>query len=79
MTWQRGAVIMHPGPVNRGIELSAGVADGPRSVILEQAAHGLPVRMAVLFLVAGGPPHGQVSDIPVQWEFSATALPNGRT
>lgn len=45
--------IMHPGPVNRGIELSPEVADGPQSVILKQVANGLAVRMAVLQLVAG--------------------------
>lgn len=46
-------VVMHPGPVNRGIELSPEVADGPQSVILKQVANGLAVRMAVLQLVAG--------------------------
>ncbi|HXH81792.1 MAG TPA: aspartate carbamoyltransferase catalytic subunit [Candidatus Tectomicrobia bacterium] len=46
-------VIMHPGPVNRGIELSPEVADGPYSVILDQVAKGVAVRMAVLFLLAG--------------------------
>ena len=42
------AVIMHPGPINRGIEISDDVADGPRSLILDQVANGVPVRMAVL-------------------------------
>ena len=46
-------LIMHPGPINRGIELASSLADGPRSVILEQVTNGLAVRMAVLFLVAG--------------------------
>ena len=46
-------LIMHPGPVNRGIELSPEVADGPYSVILEQVANGVAVRMAVLYLLAG--------------------------
>jgi aspartate carbamoyltransferase catalytic subunit len=46
-------LIMHPGPINRGIELDSSLADGPRSVILEQVTNGLAVRMAVLFLVAG--------------------------
>ncbi len=46
-------IIMHPGPINRDVELSSEVADGPRSVILEQVTNGLAVRMAVLFLVAG--------------------------
>ena len=44
---------MHPGPVNRGVELSAEVADGPHSVILDQVTNGVAVRMAVLYLVAG--------------------------
>ena len=47
-------LIMHPGPVNRGIELSPDVADGPHSVILEQVTNGIAVRMAVLYLVSGG-------------------------
>jgi len=48
------AIVMHPGPMNRGIEIASDVADGERSVILEQVAHGVAVRMAVLFLVFGG-------------------------
>jgi aspartate carbamoyltransferase catalytic subunit len=47
-------LIMHPGPVNRGIELSPEVADGPYSVILDQVANGVAVRMAVLYLLLGG-------------------------
>ena len=47
------ALIMHPGPINRGVELDSVIADGPQSVILEQVTNGLAVRMAVLFLVAG--------------------------
>ena len=47
------AIVMHPGPVNRGVELSGEVADGERSVILEQVANGVAVRMAVLYLLAG--------------------------
>jgi aspartate carbamoyltransferase catalytic subunit len=46
-------VIMHPGPVNRGVEISAEVADGQRSVILDQVTNGLAVRMAVLYLLVG--------------------------
>jgi aspartate carbamoyltransferase catalytic subunit len=46
-------VVMHPGPINRGIEMSSEVADGANSVILEQVTNGIAVRMAVLFLVAG--------------------------
>ncbi len=45
---------MHPGPINRGVEIDSDVADGPRSVILEQVTNGLAVRMAVLYLCAGG-------------------------
>ncbi len=47
-------VIMHPGPINRGVEITADVADGPQSVILQQVTNGVAVRMAVLFLLAGG-------------------------
>ena len=47
-------LIMHPGPINRGIELASNVADGPHSVILEQVTNGVAVRMAVLFLLGGG-------------------------
>jgi aspartate carbamoyltransferase catalytic subunit len=43
-----GALVMHPGPINRGVELSPAVADGPRSVILEQVANGVAVRRAIL-------------------------------
>jgi aspartate carbamoyltransferase catalytic subunit len=52
-----GLVIMHPGPINRGVEISPEVADGPRSLILEQVTNGVAVRMAVLFLLAGGSVH----------------------
>lgn len=50
------AIVMHPGPINRGVELEPELADGPRSVILEQVTYGVAVRMAVLYLVAGSPP-----------------------
>ena len=50
---KKDALIMHPGPINRGIEIDSAVADGPQSVILEQVTNGLAIRMAVLFLVAG--------------------------
>jgi aspartate carbamoyltransferase catalytic subunit len=46
--------IMHPGPINRGVEIDSEIADGERSVILEQVTNGLAVRMAVLFLINGG-------------------------
>jgi len=48
------ALIMHPGPINRGVEIDSDIADCDRSVILEQVTNGLAVRMAVLFLVNGG-------------------------
>ena len=47
-------LIMHPGPINRGVEINSEVADGNRSVVLDQVTNGLAVRMAVLFLVGGG-------------------------
>ena len=47
-------IVMHPGPMNRGVEIDSAVADGPWSVILEQVANGVAVRMAVLYLLAGG-------------------------
>ncbi|MPY89311.1 MAG: aspartate carbamoyltransferase catalytic subunit [Luteitalea sp.] len=47
-------IIMHPGPMNRGVEIDSDVADGPYSVILAQVANGVAVRMAVLYLLAGG-------------------------
>ncbi len=52
-TAQKDILIMHPGPTNRGVEISAEVADGPHSLILEQVTNGVAVRMAVLYLVAG--------------------------
>lgn len=48
------AMVMHPGPMNRGVEISPDVADGPSSLILEQVTNGVAVRMAVLYLLAGG-------------------------
>jgi aspartate carbamoyltransferase catalytic subunit len=48
-----GAIVMHPGPVNEGVELPPDVVSGPRSVITRQVANGVPVRMAAMALVAG--------------------------
>jgi len=48
------AIVMHPGPINRGVEIEPSVADGPRAVILDQVARGVAIRMAVLYLLAGG-------------------------
>ena len=45
------ALVMHPGPINRDVELTGDIADGPNSVILEQVTNGLAIRMAVLYLV----------------------------
>lgn len=47
-------LVMHPGPINRGVEIAAEVADGPRNIILDQVANGVAVRMAVLFMLLGG-------------------------
>ena len=47
------AIVMHPGPMNRGVEIDSAVADGDRSVILPQVTFGIAVRMAVLSIVAG--------------------------
>jgi aspartate carbamoyltransferase catalytic subunit len=47
-------IVLHPGPINRGIEIDSDVADGPFSLILDQVASGVAVRMAVLYLLAGG-------------------------
>ncbi|HEX6624087.1 MAG TPA: aspartate carbamoyltransferase catalytic subunit [Pyrinomonadaceae bacterium] len=55
------AIVMHPGPMNRGIEIASDVADSARSLILDQVANGLAVRMAVLYLLAGGAPSGETA------------------
>ena len=52
----RDILIMHPGPMNRGVEIDSDVADGPHSIILDQVTNGIAVRMAVLYLLAGGKP-----------------------
>ena len=51
------AIVMHPGPMNRGIEVSSEIADSSRSLILDQVTNGVAVRMAVLYLLAGGAHH----------------------
>jgi aspartate carbamoyltransferase catalytic subunit len=51
---QAHAIVMHPGPMNRGLEITSEAADGPRSVIVEQVANGVAVRMAVLYLTLTG-------------------------
>ena len=52
------AIVMHPGPMNRGVEIAAEVADSARSTIVEQVANGVSVRMAVLYLLLGGAAEG---------------------
>ncbi len=52
----RDILVLHPGPMNRGVEIDSHVADGPHSVILQQVTNGVAVRMAVLYLLAGGQP-----------------------
>jgi aspartate carbamoyltransferase catalytic subunit len=52
----RDLLILHPGPMNRGVEIDSDVADGPQAVILDQVTNGVAVRMAVLYLLAGGEP-----------------------
>jgi aspartate carbamoyltransferase catalytic subunit len=56
------AVVMHPGPMNRGLEISADAADSPRSTIVEQVSNGVAVRMAVLYLLLAGAPEYTVSE-----------------
>ena len=58
LTLPEHTVIMHPGPINRGIELASNVADSGRSIILDQVTNGVAVRMAVLYLLGGGEPGG---------------------
>jgi aspartate carbamoyltransferase catalytic subunit len=53
---RREILVLHPGPMNRGVEIDSDVADGPYSVILDQVTNGVAVRMAVLYLLAGGQP-----------------------
>jgi aspartate carbamoyltransferase catalytic subunit len=67
------AIVMHPGPMNRGMEIAAEVADSVRSVIVEQVANGVSVRMAVLYLLLGG----NVSAIGAEPPGSADAEDNG--
>jgi aspartate carbamoyltransferase catalytic subunit len=53
---KKDAIVMHPGPMNRGLEIDSAVADGPQSVILPQVTNGIAVRMAVMALILGGAP-----------------------
>ena len=62
------AIVMHPGPMNRGMEISAEVADSDRSVIVEQVTNGVSVRMAVLYLLLGGQSEADPGDTGVGGE-----------
>ena len=57
------AVVMHPGPMNRGLEITADAADGARSVIVEQVSNGVSVRMAILYMLLAGAPEGELIGI----------------
>ena len=68
---------MHPGPINRGVEIDSDLADSPRSVILQQVTNGIAVRMAVLYLCAGGQPEHVTT--PLEYAMSDTLwIKNGR-
>lgn len=67
-----GCFVMHPGPMNRGVEISAEVADGPRQVILQQVTNGVAVRMAVCYLFAGGA-QGEPAGVDVQSTATVSA------
>ncbi|MEE9613293.1 MAG: aspartate carbamoyltransferase catalytic subunit [Desulfatiglandales bacterium] len=54
MRAKKDVIVMHPGPINRGVEIASDVADGPYSVILDQVANGVAIRMALLYLLIGG-------------------------
>jgi aspartate carbamoyltransferase catalytic subunit len=58
----KDAIVMHPGPMNRGVEIDSAVADGEFSVILEQVSNGVAVRMAVLYLLSGREPVGAIDE-----------------
>jgi aspartate carbamoyltransferase catalytic subunit len=57
LSWAKpDAIVMHPGPMNRGLEIDSAVADGPQAVILDQVTNGIAVRMAIMALIMGGTP-----------------------
>ena len=58
---KKDAIVMHPGPINRGVEIDSNVADGSRSVILDQVSYGIAVRMAVMTMTLGREPEGEVT------------------
>ena len=59
-----GALIMHPGPMNRGVEIASDVADLPRAVITDQVTNGIAVRMSLLYLMLGGDRRGAEDEEP---------------
>ena len=59
------SLVMHPGPMNRGVEISAEVSESPRSIILDQVANGLAVRMSLLYLMLGGPGEVDLEEVAV--------------
>ncbi|SDW62993.1 aspartate carbamoyltransferase catalytic subunit [Thiocapsa roseopersicina] len=65
------AIVMHPGPINRGVEIESQVADGPRSVILEQVTNGIAIRMAVMSMCIG------TQNIAMQADIKTDGEPNG--
>ena len=58
---KRDCIVLHPGPMNRGVEITAEVADSHQSVILDQVTNGIAVRMAVLYWLSGNPKLGSAS------------------
>jgi aspartate carbamoyltransferase catalytic subunit len=59
---KKDAIVMHPGPINRGVEIDSTVADGPRSVILDQVSYGISVRMAVMTMTLGRGPEAEPTE-----------------
>jgi aspartate carbamoyltransferase catalytic subunit len=54
LAWaKKDCIVMHPGPMNRGVEIASPVADGPQSVILDQVTNGIAIRMAIMYLLSG--------------------------
>jgi hypothetical protein len=58
------AIVLHPGPLNRGIEITPEVADGPQSCVLEQVTNGIAARMALLFLLVAGSGDDEADVLP---------------
>ena len=71
------AIVMHPGPMNRGVEIAAEVADSPRSTIVAQVANGVTVRMAVLYLMLGGA--AEETAVNEEWLIKGASIVGGET